>query len=211
MFTDKLKKALGEEAEKYTVHISEIEDELTAKSSRITTLETELREANAESGNRRKSIRDEWKPKVEVLEDRIQTLESENEQLQNSDNKDQIETLTNQNKQLLNQTKTIFLNDLKAVINTPQFSKVIQKFKLPVGDDGKILEDKLGEMPDEDVLHNSNKLSELKEIGFFEASTPNMFFPQGDRPNDETARQEYRDEKDPRKRDQLASRRVSKQ
>ena len=210
MLTDKFKKALGEEAEKYTVYFSEIEDELTAKSTRITTLETELREANAESGNRRKSIRDEWKPKVETLEDKIKALESENEQLQNSDNKDQIETLTNQNKQLLNQTKTIFLNDLKAVINTPQFSKVIQKFKLPVGDDGKILEDKLGEMPDEDVLHNSNKLSELKEIGFFDASSPGIFVPPGGRPDDDTFREQYRNEKDPRKRDQLAAKRVSK-
>lgn len=205
---DKLKKALGEDAEKFSTLLSEIDAEYDSRNNRIKTLETELKDANNESASRRHSIRDEWKPKVEALEDEKRKLEAEIQKISASPEKEKFKKIEETNKNLINSVRQIFSREISNVVSLPQFERVKGKFKsIPFGDDGKIIADKLGEMPDEDVLHNFSQLNEYKEIGLFDGtdSRGNPPPPKGHQPGSvEALKERLAAAKTPAERDKIA-------
>ena len=207
--TDKLKAVLGADAEKYTTELSAIDEEHTALAKRFATAEQTAKDANSESAERRRVIRDELKPKIEKLEDENHNLKKQIEGFDNSEEKNRIQELEQQNADLIVSAKDSFKSELLKVAKHAKFNKVSRsKFNnLPLDDDGNLLEDKLDEMPNEEILKNRNVLSELRQIDYFEDETPGapIIPPGGGSPNPSgELLEQYKNEKDPRKRDQLA-------
>ena len=204
---DKLKQALGEDAEKYSSHLSEIQDEITNANKKVTRLTADYEEIKNESIGRRHEIRDTWKPKVETLEDEKKSLEDKIAAFDNSEDKAKIETLTQQNQVLIKQFKVDLIGKIKTIKDHPNFEKAVKRFKLPMTEDGKLNEDKLGEMPDEDVLHNQTEITNLEELGLFDTQKPGGVPPIFSKHNNslDSLQERLNNAKTPAERDKIAS------
>jgi len=210
---DKLKKALGEDAEKYAGVLGEVEDEIKSVQSKFERIQQDLTDVKNESIERRKKIRDELTPKIESLEDTNLKLQKQIDEFDNDPLKTEVETLKQQNEKLVGQFKTTVTSKIKEFSKHPNFGKAVRKFKIPLTEDGKINEDKLGEMPNEDVLHNSEIINELEELDYFAPVKPGGVppIPPGTGTKIDGLREQLKNAKTPQERDKIAEQLQSQQ